>query len=221
MPFDAILFDCDGVLVDSEPISLGILRKMLADLGWHLTYSQCKQLFLGKSMAEELAIIQEHLHHPLDNEWLTAFTLRRNQALKQHVVATPGIYECLKQTLKKWPKKIACVSAAERAKINLQLEKVGLIDFFQGAIFSGTETTHNKPHPDVYIKAAHALQAAPNRCAIIEDSYTGVTAGVAAGATVFGYCPSDADPQALLDAGAHHIFNQMQHLPTLLSGHTS
>lgn len=221
MLFDAILFDCDGVLVDSEPISLEILRKMLADIGWQLNYSECKQLFLGKSIKEELAIIQHHLQKPIDQEWVTAFTLRRNQALQKHLVATPGIHDCLKQTTKIWPEKIACVSAAERSKINLQLHKVGLTDFFHGAIFSGTETPRNKPYPDVYLKAAQSLQADPSRCAIIEDSITGVTAGVAAGAIVFGYCPKEENPEPLIKAGAHHIFQQMQHLPALLSGHTS
>lgn len=221
MSFAAILFDCDGVLVDSEPISLEILRKMLTDLGWPLSYAECKRLFIGKSPKEEIALIEKKLNIKLDPEWQQAFALRRNQALRQHVVATPGIYQCLKALRKIWPRHLACVSAAEKTKIILQLDKVGLTDFFDGQIFSGTQVPHNKPYPDVYLAAATALGVSPDHCAIIEDSITGISAGVASGATVYAYCPDDEDPTPLLAAGAHHIFNDMQLLADILQPATS
>lgn len=221
MPFNAVLFDCDGVLVDSEPISLNILRKMLADLGWPLSYAESKKLFVGKSTKEEIAFIQKKLNKKLDEDWLQTFIVRRNQALRQQLVAVPGIYDCLKQVRKRWPNLIACASAAEKSKIMLQLDKVGLTDFFTGRIFSGVDVARNKPFPDVYITAAHALGVDPQDCAIIEDSVTGITAGVQAGATVFAYCPDEEDPAPLQQAGAHHVFHQMQQLPLLLQGHTS
>lgn len=221
MSFAAVLFDCDGVLVDSEPISLGVLRQMLSDLGWQLSPYECKQYFTGKSTKQEIAFIQEQTGKKLDEDWIQAYLVRRNRALRQQVVAVPGIYDCLKQIRKIWPNHIACVSAAEKSKIELQLSKVGLNDIFSGHVFSGTEVTHNKPHPDIYLTAARFLGVDATACAIIEDSYTGVSAGVAAGATVFAYCPEGEDPTPLLQAGAHYLFDQMQHLPDILQGNTS
>ncbi|MEZ2719914.1 HAD family hydrolase [Paenalcaligenes hominis] len=221
MSFAAILFDCDGVLVDSEPIRLEILRKMLADLGWQLSPSECKRFFLGKSSKEEVQLIENHLNIKLDHEWHQAFTLRRNQALRQHVIATPGIYECLKALRKSWPLHIACVSAAEKSKMTLQLDKLGLTDFFDGYIFSGTQVLRNKPYPDVYLAAAQALGVDPTQCAVIEDSITGITAGASSGATVFAYCPDDEDPAPLLEAGAQYFFRDMRLLPDILQRNTS
>lgn len=216
MSFAAVLFDCDGVLVDSEPISLNLLRSMLADLGWHLSYKECKQRFKGQSIKEDIALIQQQVGKKPDQEWIDAFTVRRNQALRQKLIAVPGIYDCLKTLRKTWPTQIACVSAAEKSKILLQLDKVGLSTFFNGLIFSGVDEPYNKPFPDVYLAAAAALDVNVKECAIIEDSFIGVTSGVAAGATVFGYCPLDEDPQPLIQAGVHHIFHDMQQLPSLL-----
>ncbi|GAA5091106.1 MULTISPECIES: HAD family hydrolase [Paenalcaligenes] len=221
MSFQAIIFDCDGVLVDSEPIRLNLLRKMLADLGWTLSYAECQHLFLGKSTQEEIDYIQQHLGQKLDAEWIMAYTLRRNQALRQQVIAVPGIHSCLQILKKHWPEHLACASAAEKSKILLQLDKVGLSCYFQGKIFSGVDTPRNKPYPDVYLRAAEVMHTPATACAIIEDSVTGITAGVAAGATVFAYCPSSENPHPLLEAGAHYTFSQMQQLPDLLLRCTS
>lgn len=93
--------------------------------------------------------------------------------------------------------------------------------FFNGQLFSGTDTERNKPYPDVYLAAAQALNVDIKDCAIIEDSITGVTAGFSSGATVYAYCPEGEDPEPLLQAGAQHIFHHMQHLPLLLQDKTS
>ena len=90
------------------------------------------------------------------------------------------------------------------------------MDYFEGRIFSGYETPRSKPFPDVYLAAAAALRTAPQRCAVVEDTVTGVTAGVAAGASVFGYAPN-GDGAALLSAGASQVFTDMAHLPVLLT----
>lgn len=218
MRFEAILFDCDGVLVDSEPISLKIMHNMLVELGWEISETECKKWFVGQSTKADIKHIEKHAAKKLDQDWIQEFQLRRNQALRLQVVAVPGIYSCLKAIRKIWHNQIACVSAAEKSKMLLQLDKLGLTDFFNGHIFSGVDTPYNKPYPDPYLAAARALGVSAAHCAVIEDSVTGVTAGVNAGATVFGYCPDDEDPQRLLAAGAHYTFQHMQHLPDLLQG---
>ena len=92
------------------------------------------------------------------------------------------------------------------------LKKVGLHGFFDGRIFSGHEMPRSKPHPDVYLVAAAHLQVPPAHCLVVEDTPVGVTAGVAAGATVWAYAPAGADGQALRDAGASRLVHDMQAL---------
>jgi beta-phosphoglucomutase-like phosphatase (HAD superfamily) len=99
----------------------------------------------------------------------------------------------------------------------MQLSKVGLLDFFAGRIFSGHEMARSKPAPDVYLAAARHLQVSPQRCLVIEDTTTGVKAGVAAGATVWAYCPMQQQGGALREAGASRLFGQMSELPELMA----
>jgi beta-phosphoglucomutase-like phosphatase (HAD superfamily) len=117
--------------------------------------------------------------------------------------------------------RIACASGADRGKVEMQLRKVGLYALFEGRIFSGHEMPRSKPFPDVYLAAAEALGVDPRRCAVVEDTVTGVTAGAAAGATVFGYSPGGpghSPAEALRAAGAVHVFTDMAALPALLAG---
>jgi len=103
--------------------------------------------------------------------------------------------------------------------VELQLDKCGLMPYFDGRIFSGHEMPRSKPAPDVYLAAAAALGVEPGRCAVVEDTVTGVAAGLTAGATVFGYSPPEAGhdaPGALRAAGAVHIFDDMVQLPHVL-----
>ena len=114
---------------------------------------------------------------------------------------------------------IALCSGADRGKVELQLARCGLARFFAGRVFSGYETPRSKPFPDVYLAAMAVLRVAPARCLVIEDTVTGVQAGVAAGATVWGYSPAEAGhdaPVPLLAAGAAAIFDDMAQLPRLL-----
>ena len=119
----------------------------------------------------------------------------------------------------KYAGRIACASGADRFKVELQLKKCGFMPYFEGFIFSGHEMPRTKPAPDVYLAAAAALGVAPQHCAVVEDTVTGVLAGLAAGATVYGYSPSAAGhdaPQALLAAGAQRVFTDMDALAGLL-----
>ena len=214
-PFDAVLFDCDGVLVDSEPITNGVLRQMLGELGWELTQAQCMQMFVGKALKEETALIAKHTGKPVHADWLTSFQLRRNAALTEGLVAIPQIHDAVHRIHSFYAGQIACASGADRFKVEMQLRKVELINYFEGRIFSGYETPRSKPFPDVYLAAAAALSTDPRRCAVIEDTVTGVTAGVAAGAVVFAYAPQ-GDGAALMSAGAVQVFTDMAQLPQLL-----
>lgn len=215
MKFEAVLFDCDGVLVDSEPITSSVLREMLGELGWHLSPQECMEMFVGKALKEEVAMIAQHTGRDVDARWLTHFQQRRNVALMAQLTAIPHIHDAVHRIHAHHDARIACASGADRFKVEMQLRKVGLMDYFEGRIFSGYETPRSKPFPDVYLAAAAALQVSPTRCAVVEDTVTGVTAGVAAGAVVFAYAP-DGDGAALRDAGAVEIFASMADLPLLM-----
>jgi beta-phosphoglucomutase-like phosphatase (HAD superfamily) len=219
--FDAVLFDCDGVLVDSEAITNGVLRDMLEELGWTLTPDECMRIFLGKAVKDERGLIEAHTGQPLTEDWLVRFRERRNVGLMTGVQPIRNAVQCVARIHSHFEGRIACASGADRFKVELQLDKCGLMPFFQGRIFSGHELPRSKPAPDVYLAAAIGLGVAPGRCAVVEDTVTGVIAGVAAGATVFGYSPPEAGhdvPQALRSAGAVGIFTDMAQLPQLLVG---
>lgn len=215
MKFDAVLFDCDGVLVDSEPITNHVLRIMLGEIGWQLTQQECMRHFVGKALKEEMALIAERTGRDVDTAWLQSFQLRRNAALMAQLTAIPNIHDAVHRIHAHHDARIACASGADRVKVEMQLHKVGLMDYFEGRIFSGYETPRSKPFPDVYLAAAQALRVDPRRCAVVEDTVTGVTAGVAAGAVVFAYLPA-GDGQALRDAGASEVFADMADLPSMM-----
>jgi beta-phosphoglucomutase-like phosphatase (HAD superfamily) len=219
MRFDAVLFDCDGVLVDSERITNRVLRDMLEELGWKLTAAECMRLFVGKAVKDERRLIEAHTGQPLTDDWLARFRERRNLGLIGGVQAIRGAVGAVAVIHERLEGRVACASGADRFKVELQLDKCGLMPYFAGRIFSGHEMPRSKPAPDVYLAAAEALGVEPGRCAVVEDTVTGVAAGIAAGATVFGYSPPEAGhdaPGALRAAGAVHIFNDMGQLPHLL-----
>ena len=159
---------------------------------------------------------------PLTEEWMVQFRAERNALLERELQAIPHIHAAVQAIHTALGGQIACASGADRIKIELQIEKVGLTPYFAGRIFSGHETPRSKPFPDVYLAAAAALGVEPTRCAVVEDTVTGVTAGVVAGATVFGYSPGGpehATPQALRAAGATQVFTSMADLPALLAAY--
>ncbi len=221
-PFAAVLFDCDGVLVDSEPITNRVLAEMLGELGWPLTTDESMRIFTGKAVKDEADLIESKTGFRLTPEWLHGFRERRNEALERDLTAIPNAPAAVRALFEQLDGRIACASGADRFKVELQLEKVGILDCFAGRIFSGHEMPRSKPAPDVYLAAAAALGVDPKRCAVVEDTVTGAMAGVAAGATVFGYSTGESGhsgPEALRSVGAVQVFSDMAELPALLAAH--
>jgi HAD superfamily hydrolase (TIGR01509 family) len=217
--FDAVLFDCDGVLVDSEGITNGVLRDMLEERGWKLSREECMRLFLGKAVKDERELIEQHTGQPLTEEWFVRFRERRNEGLLAGVQPIRNAVPAVAAISDRVQGRIACCSGADRWKVEMQLAKCGLLPYFEGRIYSGNEMPRSKPAPDVYLAAMAPLGTVPQRCAVVEDTVTGVTAGIAAGAVVFGYSPPEAGhhaPAELRAAGASVIFADMADLPALL-----
>ncbi|MDO4795488.1 MAG: HAD family phosphatase [Brachymonas sp.] len=222
--YQAVLFDCDGVLVDSEPLTMQVLRDLLAERGWEMTLTECMRLFVGKATRDEAALIEARTGQPFTQEWLAYFWAERDKALRQHLQSVPGAAEAVAHAHALTAGRIACVSGADRAKIHLQLQKTGLLPWFEGRIFSGHEMPRNKPAPDVYQAAMRALQVQPEHCLVIEDTPTGVRAAVAAGAQVIGLCLL-ANPivkvDDLLQAGASRTITSMQEMLPFITAFAS
>ena len=217
MKFKAILFDCDGVLVDSEPLTCQVLRDMLAEIGWNMSHAECMAAFVGKTVREQSAQIEAHTGQPFSEDWLQDFYQRRNAALRADLQAIPGAALAVAAAHRATQGRIACASGADRFKVEMVLSQVGLLDYFAGRVFSGHEMPRSKPAPDVYLAAAAHLTVPPAQCLVIEDTTVGVTAGVAAGATVWAYCPQPYAGAALLQAGAKRCLTDMGQMPALLA----
>jgi len=220
MKFEAILFDCDGVLVDSEPITNGVLCSMLNEAGWAISAQDCMEIFIGKTVRSEAARIEAHTGQLLTDAWMAQFYARRNAELQARLQPIAGAVDAVRAVHALLGGRIACASGADRQKVEMQLAQVGLASYFGDRVFSGHEMPRTKPAPDVYLAAAAALKVDPARCLVVEDTVTGVTAGVAAGATVVGYSPSSvghSSPEALRAAGAVQVIADMALLPALLA----
>ena len=210
---------CSSDLVDSEPITNGVLRDMLEEAGWALSPAECMRIFVGKALIEEVGLIEAQTGKKMNEAWMLQFRQRRDTGLRARLLPIDGAVEAVAAIHAKYAGRIACASGADRAKVELQLTMCALMPYFEGRIFSGYEQPRSKPFPDVYLAAAAALGVDAVRCAVVEDSVTGVMAGVAAGATVFGYSPaavSHSSPTELLAAGAVKVLTDMTELPGLL-----
>ena len=188
--FDAVLFDCDGVLVDSEPITNGVLREVLNESGWAITPAECLAIFIGKAVRDERARIEAETGRPLTDDWMRAFYARRDVRLRAELKAMDGALQAVAAAHRHTAGRIACASGADKAKVVMQIEMAGMAPYFEDRIFSGHDLPRSKPAPDVYLAAAAHLRADPARCLVIEDTATGVQAGLDAGATVWDYCPA-------------------------------
>jgi HAD superfamily hydrolase (TIGR01509 family) len=209
--YQLVIFDCDGVLVDSERITNRVFVEMLNALGLRLTLEDMFEQFVGRSMGQCMAKITDLLGRAPPDDFLPAYRARTAAALASSLKPGPGIEAALNAITLPW-----CVaSSGEHAKMRTTLGVTGLLPRFEGRIFSVTDVAHPKPAPDVFLHAAQQCGVAPADCVVIEDTPTGVAAGVAAGMTVMGYCAL-TPAQRLLAAGAHHVFGDMALLPRLL-----
>jgi beta-phosphoglucomutase-like phosphatase (HAD superfamily) len=183
---ELVIFDCDGVLVDSEPIAIHINRDMLADLGWPLDDEAIIDLFVGRSPAANTATIEAHLGHPLPHGWLDEFARRVRVAHTDALTRVDGVTEALAD-LDELAVPTCVATSGSHEKTRHSLARVGLYERFAGRIFSASDVVHGKPAPDLFLHAAATLRAAPTGCVVVEDSRYGVQAARAAGMRVIGY----------------------------------
>ena len=210
---ELIIFDCDGVLVDSELITNRVFAQMLAGIGLPVTVDFLFANFVGRSMQHCWQEIGRMLGHEVPAAFRDEFQLRSLAALRAQVRAVPGVEAVLAAL------SVPCcvASSGSHEKMATTLGATGLLPRFRNRMFSATEVANGKPAPDIFLYAAAKCGVEPARCAVIEDSPAGVRAGVTAGMRVYGYS-AHTPAQQLLAAGAHDTFTDMARLPELLFG---
>lgn len=195
-----ILFDCDGVLVDSERITNGVWAQLLTGIGLPMTTEQSLAIFMGNSMPRCVAIVEERLGRPAPSDLLPRFYEESAAALARDITPVAGIVPLL-DWLEAQGVPYAVASNGEHAKMRVTLGATGLWERFEGRRFSATEVPRPKPAPDLFLHAARTMGFPPERTIVVEDSALGVEGATAAGMAVIGYAELVA-PERLRAAGA-------------------
>jgi HAD superfamily hydrolase (TIGR01509 family) len=207
---ELVIFDCDGVLVDSEPIANRVLAAALTEIGLATTVESSMRDYMGRSWNACLEIFERRLGCALPAAFEPDFWKRLDGAFRAELRPVPGIHDALERIATP-----TCVASSGRIdKMRITLGQTGLWDRFEGRIFTAADVPRAKPFPDLFLHAASRMGAAPARCAVVEDSPRGVEAGVAAGMRVLGYAARN-DADALASAGAE-VFSDMRELPERL-----
>jgi HAD superfamily hydrolase (TIGR01509 family) len=206
-----VIFDCDGVLVDSEPISIRVDAAVLAEVGMELSEQEIIDRFVGRSPSVMRETIEAHLGHPVSEDWLERTRPRYREAYERELRPIEGIEEALDGI-----SAATCVaSSSEPEELDLKLELTGLYHRFAGRIFSAVTVQNGKPAPDLFLYAARQIGVSPADCAVVEDSQYGVQAARAAGMRAFGYTGS-VTPARMLEGPGTTVFGDMRELPSLL-----
>jgi HAD superfamily hydrolase (TIGR01509 family) len=217
LSFDLIIFDCDGVLVDSELISCRAHAETLTRHGYPITEDQVFDRFLGRSMRQATLEVEAELGRSLPDDFHTQVYAEIFREFATSLQATPHIIEALAAiTLP-----VCVASSGPPEKISASLNRVGLHDRFAPHIFSAVQVQHGKPAPDLFLFAAGQMKVPSARCLVIEDSVSGIAAARAAGMAVLGYHGgSHCRPgyaATLLAAGAAATFDDMRKLAGLIA----
>lgn len=188
---DLIIFDCDGVLVDSEPLSNAVMAEHITRLGWAMDGHKSIRLFKGKTMAQVHTAVEAQLGKSIDKKWTSAFHLDQEQRMRQDLTVVAGVNDLIARV--RAAGLHSCVaSQGSHEKMAISLGLTGLWGQFEGRIFSARDVANPKPAPDLFLHAAIQMNVSPTRCIVIEDSSTGITGALAAKMRVIGYDPDDS-----------------------------
>jgi len=208
-----VIFDCDGVLVDSESTANRVLAEQLHMIGISIPESDVMRRFVGKTRGQCLALAAEILGRALPDTFGADWDAALFEALRTEVQPSPGVADVLRQLTIPF----CAASNGMPDRVRLTLSSAGLMPYFEGRIFTSADVPNPKPAPDLFLHAAASMNASAPECVVIEDTATGVRAGWAAGMRVFGYIGvSTSDAAALEREGAYMVFDDMSRLPALL-----
>jgi HAD superfamily hydrolase (TIGR01509 family) len=208
---ECIIFDCDGVLVDSEVINNRTLLEMTAEFGVTMNLTEAVEAFSGIRLKEAIKTLQQRATRPFPESLEQDFRARTYEIFKKEMQAVPGV----KKVLEGLTVPFCVASSGPVEKIKLNLTVTGLIGYFENRIFSGYDINSWKPDPGIFLYAAEKMGFAPAVCAVVEDSKAGITAAVRGGFTPYGYAkPFNAK---VLEKEGAKVFYNMSELPGLLS----
>jgi HAD superfamily hydrolase (TIGR01509 family) len=209
MRFEGIIFDCDGVLVDSEAMSIGILLRLGKTIGFELDAALAVEQFSGVALQQTLRYMEQQSGRKFPSNIVQHYRRLTYEAFRKNIQAVPGVRVLLEELAV--PRCVA--SNAPQKKIRLNLGLLNLLPYFGKHIYSAYDVERWKPDPTLFLYAAEQLGLAPENCAVVEDSLAGVQAGIAGGFTVFGYA-NGRRAKELSEAGAV-VFDNMNQLPQL------
>jgi HAD superfamily hydrolase (TIGR01509 family) len=211
VPPSLLIFDCDGVLVDSEPISQAVLHRMLQGVGVAISPEECMLRFLGTSGAGLITEVTELCGGAAPPNFLERFRAESLAQLERDLQPIAGVARLLQNLHTPF-----CVASnGRRVKMTATLANVGLLHHFSGRMFSSEDVLRPKPAPDLFLHACGTMGIAPSACTVVEDSPTGVRAARAAGMRAVGFA-ARTPRRHLMDAGAHITVESMQQLAVVL-----
>lgn len=207
--YGLVIFDCDGVLVDSEMLSASVLTAMLAEEGFSITPAIFRSDFLGRSFASASARVKERFGRPLPEDFEPRYRLRLKDRMREALQPMPGVHEAL-DAIRRAGIPFCLATSSNPQRLAVSLEVTELSEHFAGCCFTASEVKAGKPAPDLFLHVAARMGAEPQRCLVIEDSEMGVRAGLAAGMRVWhfrggahikaGYeLPEDVRPHGSID----------------------
>jgi HAD superfamily hydrolase (TIGR01509 family) len=211
-PAELVIFDCDGVLIDSERLSVRVDVEMLRELGWPLTEAEVIERFVGRSDRDTRAAIEAHLGHPLPDGWGEQIERRYRDLFAAELVPVEGIVQALQAI----PEPTCIASSGTHDHLRYTLGLTGLYDRFAGRIFSSEDVSQGKPAPDLFLYAAAQMGVAPERCVVVEDSRNGVLAARGAGMRALAFAGGHPPAQLLAGPGTT-VFSEMRELPSLIA----
>ncbi|GAA0784515.1 HAD family phosphatase [Roseibium denhamense] len=210
-----VIFDCDGVLVDTERVTNANMAEIVTELGHPMTGPECQRTFMGRTLENVQELIEELIGRHLPADWPEQVRRRDFESFQKGVDAIPGVAAVL-DDLDSCQMPYCVGSSGKYSKMRTTLGSSGLLGRLEGRLFSAEDCTRGKPAPDVFLLAADKMGFDPKDCVVIEDSLPGVQAAVAAGMAVYAYVEDPScDRKALLEAGAV-LFERMSDLPELL-----
>jgi HAD superfamily hydrolase (TIGR01509 family) len=208
---ELVIFDCDGVLIDSERLAIEVDVRVLHELGWPLSEEEVIERFVGRSDRDTKAAIEAHLGRKLPPDFEKRLERLYEEAFAGRLAPVEGVIDALEQiTL---PSCVASSGTHEYLRYTLGL--VGLYERFAGRIFSAQDVTRGKPAPDLFLHAAERMAVSPAGCLVVEDSRSGVEAARAAGMRVAAFA-GGLTPAGLLNGPNTIVFDDMRELPRLL-----
>jgi HAD superfamily hydrolase (TIGR01509 family) len=217
-PPGLVIFDCDGVLVDSEPIALRLLLETLGEAGLEMDAAAAHDRFLGRSLASTRAILAEDFGLTLTDSALEAMRRRLYAAFRAELRPIPGVAE----TLAALAQPFCVASSSQPERITLSLEVAGLGPRFAGRAFSASQVAQGKPAPDLFLFAAERMGYAPSDCLVVEDSPAGIAAAKSAGMRVVAFtggshAATDAHRAAIAALAPDAVIRDMRLLVTLVA----